>query len=193
MAGWEMIRRVVLGILFCALLASCSSGHAGTAPDPSTAPSTTAAPGYPAVPVADLEKDFRVYETNNGITTSEFEPEKALFAIEDFWRDVPVRGVTPGAPNDTILYSWGTKPWGDGTSFQIELIRQVVADGKTWPMTVTMHYEPNVDTSSFGSGTRMLPSQSELQEFGKSVSATDAYQYGHRHEPESVEIRFEPV
>jgi hypothetical protein len=181
----------VLIIGVCALAACSGSTTKASTPPAAT---TTIAAEEAAVPVGNLEKEFRAYEAQRGIDPSTFEAEAALLTIEDFWRAVPVQGVAQGAPSDMLEYRWGTKPWGEGRSFQLEFTRRVVApDGKVWPMNVTLHYQPSAVTTTFGSGERTLSSQQELAKFGVAVSSTDAYRYGHQHQPESVEIRYQPA
>lgn len=129
-------------------------------------------------------------------------PSTSVFAFEEFVEDrggaLPTLTVRAGIAEmlafyesvfpsgcandsgDMLLFQWGTYNWGDGTQFEINIIRQFVesaaeGDDAISQLQLSFKFPPNKDTAVLGDGNRWCKSQSEAQQFREFIYSSRVF------------------
>ncbi len=94
---------------------------------------------------------------------------------------------------DLLLFQWGSYDWGEGRSFQYEIVRQLIVaedDDGIWQLSVTLYYPESEETQALGAGHRWCPHPRGADDFRGSIESTDATAYAHRAPPSRIDVRF---
>lgn len=115
------------------------------------------------------KKAFREYLASKGERLPKLTPARAVVAMTSFYRDVRADGCPIEADGDMLLFEWGIFDWGSGARFEIDIVRQLIAepgdDDDIWQLHLTFRCEPTEALEGLGKGSRWCHSPHDLPDF----------------------------
>jgi hypothetical protein len=129
---------------------------------------------------------------DRGIESSSVTTVAAVQAMTDWYETQRVERVdTDGG--DMLLFQWGTYDWGDGPSFEFDLVRQFIVDDEVgddaiWQVHLTLHSPPD---DSVASETHWCDNVQEVAGFRAAMLGNETVSRIADRHPERVEVLLE--
>lgn len=104
------------------------------------------------ITAAQAKEAFESRLSEAGATLESLDPETAVGVMARFYRDVRASDVALEDDGDMLLYQWGVYDWGEGPSFELDLTRQFIVEGKNdddaiFQLSLTLRFDPAVGLS----------------------------------------------
>lgn len=120
-------------------------------------------------------------------------PAGGVRALLDFYSAERADGCDPEADGDMLLFQWGTYDWGAGEAFELNITRQLTADGEDAEirqLRLTFKFKPSTALRALGEGNRWCESPGRLKDFHRLVLGTPAFAAVGRRRADKVCLEF---
>jgi len=125
--------------------------------------------------------------------------QKGFELLIDFYREVrPSDAATVEEGGDMLLYQWGTYDWGNGSNFEINLTRQIIApdaegDEDIWQLGLTYRFKPSPELAQLGGGDEWCRDPNRLLAFRETIEKSQAFRMASQENHHSAELTWENV
>jgi len=135
--------------------------------------------------------------SDSGQSLEGLDATAAFEEMAGFYEVVRISDVTIEDDGDLLLYQWGTRNWGEGPAFEVDLTRQLavdwdVDDDALFQLSLTLRYDPAVG-DSVGNGYVWCYLPEHLASFRGSVQESAAFRRVSGLQANTVTLRFEPA
>lgn len=136
----------------------------------------------------------QVFEARSSTSIETLALRNGFELLLDFYREVrPSDAASAEDGGDMLLYQWGTYDWGEGSNYEINLTRQLIApdaegDEDIWQLGLTYRYAPSAELTLLGDGNEWCEQPSRLPAFGENLKSSQAFQKVLKNDHRSVEL-----
>ena len=115
-------------------------------------------------------------------------------AMLSYFADERADGCDPDEDGDMLLFQWGTNDWGDGTAFEVNITRQLIAtnddDDEPRQLSLTFQFDPAVAPKKLKNGNKWCEAPDQLASYRQFLSKSKALQAVERESPTSIKLRY---
>jgi hypothetical protein len=123
------------------------------------------------------------------------DPAWGLDAMFAFYRECRATDCDVNSDADMLLFQWGTYHWSKNELFEFDITRQLILgageDDQIWQLSLTFLFPITPDLKALKSGNRWCHTPNDLEEFAKSVRASQAFKLAATQQDAKMELDFE--
>ena len=137
-------------------------------------------------------KRFRRLLATRTTDVSKQSVREGIEAMLEFYRTERADDCSLEDDGDMLLFQWGTRDWGQGLQFELNITRQFIRgegddDDDIWQLSLTYFFPQN----AIEGGDRWCYSPDEVEDFARFVRSHDAYAAVAHSAPIRVQLNFE--
>jgi hypothetical protein len=123
---------------------------------------------------------------------SSLSPADGIALMLTFYQDERADGCEIDEDGDMLLYQWGCYDWGQGESFDFNIIRQFMdaagEDEEIRQLSLTFKFEPSDSLRKLADGNRWCSSPDGVGEFRSFIESSAAYKTVANAKPTEVAL-----
>ena len=123
-------------------------------------------------------EEFQEYLAGSGDKGVPRTPRAGVERMMAFYRDIRADDVDLESDGDMLLFQWGTYDWGGGELFEIDITRQLIAEGgedeDIWQLHLTYRFSPSQALRALGKGNSWCPRPDETPSLQRFVGSHPA-------------------